>query len=80
MSVDRFGTAYVLYNDGNLYRVKVADASCEGTDFEPGQLDSSPSMGFARDPTKTDQLFVATFLQPAWRPAAAVEGARHDRH
>jgi hypothetical protein len=61
MSVDRFGTAYVLYNDGNLYRVKVGDASCEGTDFEPGQLDFVTfGMGFARDlATKTDQLFVS---------------------
>ena len=60
MGVDRVGTAYVLYNDGNLYRVKTADASCEDTDFVPGQHDFVTfGMGFARDiATKTDELFV----------------------
>ncbi len=60
MSVDREGTAYVLYNDGNLYRVSTKDASCEATTFEVGQLGFTTfGMGFARDlDTKTDQLFV----------------------
>ncbi len=60
MGVDRVGTAYVLYNDGNLYRVKTANASCEDTDFIPGQHGFVTfGMGFARDiATKTDELFV----------------------
>jgi hypothetical protein len=61
MGVDRTGMAYVLYNDGNLYRVKTADASCTDTDFVPGQLDFTTfGMGFARNvETESDELFVS---------------------
>lgn len=37
MAVDRDALAWVLYDDGNLYRVSTEDASCEGTAFTPGQ-------------------------------------------
>jgi hypothetical protein len=37
MAVDRSATAWVLYDDGNLYRVSTEDASCEGTAFTPEQ-------------------------------------------
>lgn len=61
MSVDRFGTAFVLYNDGNLYRVTTKNAACEPTGFEVGQLGfTNFGMGFARDPgSDVDELFVS---------------------
>jgi DNA-binding beta-propeller fold protein YncE len=70
MGVDRKGTAYVLYNDGNLYRVSTKDASCEETEFEPGQLGFDLfGMGFALDEPngRTDSLYVAeiSFDQPS---------------
>lgn len=70
MGVDRKGTAYVLYNDGNLYRVSTKDASCEETDFVPGQLGFEVfGMGFALDEVGglTDSLYVAeiSFGQPS---------------
>jgi hypothetical protein len=60
MSVDRTGHAFVLYNDGNLYSVKTSNASCEPTDFQPGQLGFQTfGMGFARNvDNETDELFV----------------------
>ena len=60
MGVDRTGTAFVLYNDGNLYRVATSDASCEETDFVPGQFGFfNFGMGFARNAdTDSDELFV----------------------
>lgn len=60
MGVDRVGTAFVLYNDGNLYRVATSDASCEPTNFIPGQFGFFTfGMGFARNAeTDSDELFV----------------------
>jgi hypothetical protein len=60
MAVARTGIAHVLYNDGHLYRVRLADAHCEETNFEPNQ---SPGftlfgMGYARREGK-DALYVA---------------------
>jgi hypothetical protein len=37
MAVDRSATAWVSYDDGNLYRVSTEDAACEGTGFTPNQ-------------------------------------------
>lgn len=37
MAVGRDGTAWVLYNDGRLYGVSTADASCTSTSLIPGQ-------------------------------------------
>ncbi len=69
MGVDRTGTAFVLYNDGNLYRVKTADASCEPTDFVPNQEGFATfGMGFARNAeTDSDELFVTdiSFDEPS---------------
>ncbi len=62
MGVDRQGTAYVVYTDGNLYRVSTLDASCEATDFIPGQAGFFTfGMGFALDEVggTEDKLFVA---------------------
>lgn len=38
MAIDRQGIAWVLYNDGNLFRVPLEDLSCAATDFVPGQM------------------------------------------
>lgn len=70
MGVDRKGTAYVLFNDGNLFKVSTKNASCEATDFAPGQMGFQTfGMGFALDEPngRTDSLFVAeiNFQQPS---------------
>jgi hypothetical protein len=53
MGVARSGTAYVIYNDGQLYQVSTADAACETTDFVPGQQGFNTfGMGFAIDDDK----------------------------
>jgi hypothetical protein len=50
MGVARTGVAYVVYNDGELYRVSTADASCEPTDWIPGTGGFNVfGMGFAID-------------------------------
>jgi hypothetical protein len=50
MAVDRRGVAYVLYNDGNLFRVSTATAACTGTTFAPNQDGFATfGMGFASD-------------------------------
>jgi hypothetical protein len=61
MAVDRRGVAYVLFNDGRLYRVSTATAACIGTSFVPDQANYHLfGMGFATNgggPTET--LYVA---------------------
>ncbi len=48
MAVDRNATAWVLYNDGNVYRVNVSDASCTASGFTPNQMGFEVfGMGFA---------------------------------
>ena len=37
MAVDRKGTAWVLFNDGKLYKVSTTDASCSSTTYAVGQ-------------------------------------------
>jgi hypothetical protein len=37
MAVDRKGVAYIVFNDGHLYRVSTATAACIGTSFAVGQ-------------------------------------------
>jgi hypothetical protein len=61
MSVDRQGTAYVLYNDGQLYRVSSFDASCEPTSYIPGQQGYNLfGMGFSTNEGGPDEtLYVA---------------------
>ena len=50
MAVDRRGVAYVLYNDGNLFRVSTATAACTATAFIPAQDNFETfGMGFASD-------------------------------
>jgi len=50
MSVDRSATAWVLYNDGNVFHVDVRDASCRASGFAPNQMGFEVfGMGFATD-------------------------------
>lgn len=50
MAVDRRGVAYVLYNDGQLYRVSTATAACVPTTFAVAQDGFTTfGMGFASD-------------------------------
>lgn len=72
MGVDRRGTAYVVYNDGFLYKVDILDASCEPTDFEVGQEGFTTfGMGFALDegpkgdPVETLYVAGIDFGQPS---------------
>ena len=61
MAVDRKGVAYVLFNDGHLYRVSTATAACIGTSFVVGQQGFDTfGMGYAtNDIGPTETLFVA---------------------
>lgn len=61
MAVDRQGTAYVVFGDGQLYKVSTLDASCELTDFVPGQNGFVTfGMGFSTDEGgPSESLYVA---------------------
>jgi hypothetical protein len=36
MSIDRHGMAWIIYDDGELFNVSIADASCERVAYDPG--------------------------------------------
>jgi hypothetical protein len=62
MAVDRTGTAWVLFTDGNLFNVSTADASCTRTTFIPNQAGFSLfGMAFVSDgpDASTDTLYVS---------------------
>ena len=62
MAVDRAGIAYVLFNDGELYRVSTATASCKSTGFVKGQLGFNErfGMGFSANVSNPGEtLFIA---------------------
>ena len=63
MAVDRTGIAYVLYSDGELFRVSTATATCRATAFqanEPG-FSTTFGMGFSHDATGTGEtLYIAS--------------------
>ncbi len=62
MSVDRNGVAWVLYGDGQIFRVNITDAKCEATKFRAGSAGSLTfGMGFATDKAGGDseKLYVA---------------------
>lgn len=61
MAVDRKGIAYVLFNDGNLFRVSTLTAACVATPFQPGQSSYVTfGMGFATIAGgPAEKLFVA---------------------
>jgi hypothetical protein len=63
MAVDRTGIAYVLYSDGELFRVSTATARCQATGFRAGQSGFAANfgMGFSHDNVGTGEtLFVAS--------------------
>jgi hypothetical protein len=62
MAVDRQGIAYVVYSDGELFRVSTATASCQATSFQIGQggFSTEFGMGFSADLNDPgERLFVA---------------------
>ncbi|MEO8549759.1 MAG: hypothetical protein ABI678_07290 [Kofleriaceae bacterium] len=62
MSIDRNGSAWVLYGDGELFKVNITDAKCEPTAFNPGSTGSTTfGMGFSTDKAGGDseKLYVA---------------------
>jgi hypothetical protein len=62
MAVDRQGIAYVVFTDGELFRVSTLTASCETTPFQIGQggFSTQFGMGFSADLNDPgERLFVA---------------------
>lgn len=62
MSVDRDGIAWVLYEDGELFKVDIQDARCEASSFRPGSAGARNfGMGFATDTpgADTEKLYIA---------------------
>lgn len=61
MAVDRRGRAWVLYDDGQLFFVDIADATCARSGFSPDQQRFHTfGMGFSsRDAGAVETLFVA---------------------
>ena len=59
MAVDRSGTAWVNFSDGELFKVSTTDASCTATSFDPSQNPSGGShwgMAFSTNgATSTDE-------------------------
>ncbi|HEX4512437.1 MAG TPA: hypothetical protein VH054_02840 [Polyangiaceae bacterium] len=65
MSVARDGFAWVLYEDGNIFRVSTVDASCTPTAYVPNQGGFSQfGMGFAADaPNSTSETLYVCWTQ-----------------
>lgn len=64
MAVDRAGNAWVLFDDGSLFKASIKDASCTATSFVPGQSGIwTFGMGFATDATDStsETLFIAGY-------------------
>ncbi len=60
MAVDRSATAWVLYNDGSVYKVDVTTGVCTPTTFRGTRDVEIFGMGFSTDGSgATEQLFVA---------------------
>jgi hypothetical protein len=62
MSVDRHGVAWVVYSNGELFKVAIDDAKCTPTSYRPGTTGSLTfGMGFATDVPggKTEKLYLA---------------------
>ncbi|MBA2539805.1 MAG: hypothetical protein H0V17_09240 [Deltaproteobacteria bacterium] len=62
MSVDREGTAWVVYQSGDLYKVNIHDAKCTPSGFAAGSSGSRTfGMGFVTDDAggKTEKLYIS---------------------
>lgn len=62
MAVDQTGIAYVIYSDGELFRVSTADARCTSTTFQSGQEGFAKTfgMGYSQNPNAGEVLYVAS--------------------
>jgi hypothetical protein len=62
MAVDRKGIAYIVFSDGELFRVSTANAACVPTGFVVGQqmFASTYGMGFSQDDDGGETLYVAS--------------------
>ena len=59
MGVDRAGIAYSVFNDGRLFRISTANASCQTTAYQPNQLGFQVfGMGYAGDQI-SEKLYAA---------------------
>ncbi len=71
MAVDRTGTAYVVFQSGDLFQVSTADASCSPTPYTPTTigLGTTFGMGYSADTTDPGEtLFVASDDPPGITP------------
>jgi hypothetical protein len=62
MAIDRWGTAWVQFMDGNVFAVNTADATCKPTSFKAGQTGFEHfGMGYARngDAANGETLYMA---------------------
>lgn len=68
MAVDRKGTAYVVFQDGEIFEVSTKTAACKATSFSPKQRGFNTfGMGFSADESSGGEtLFVA---ESNFRPA-----------
>lgn len=78
MAVDRGGTAWVNYDDGTLFRVSTRDASCQPTDFEPGQHGFT-RVGMAFASTGRDLMEETLFVWGGARSRRASRPGRRPR-
>jgi hypothetical protein len=64
MAVDRSGTAWVLFDTGNIYQVSTKDASCKATSYVSGQAGLTKfGMGFVSNApgSKDESLYLADY-------------------
>jgi len=65
MAVDRSGTAWVLFSDGNIYHVDVTTAACTATSFVPDQVPDFDrfGMGFVADApgSAAETLYIGSY-------------------
>lgn len=59
MAVNRLGTAYSVFSNGDLFQISTANAACKPTKYTPNQLGwTTFGMGYATAPDGGDSLFV----------------------
>lgn len=75
MAVDRHAMAWVLHNDGKIYKADVTDASCTSTTFVPGQMGIGTfGMGFVSNAAGSEEetLFIAAATDPSFEGDATL--------